>query len=83
VVIHGFQGRDSKTRRVASYLLRCVGRRSLQRPPGTRPQPFVNQRQFATLLVGNAERERTAECAHPFDFAEQVGQVIVQVVARF
>jgi len=45
---------------------------SLQRPPGIRPQPFVNQRQFATLLVGNAERERTAKRAHPFDFAEQV-----------
>jgi uncharacterized membrane protein len=25
---------------------------SLQRPPGIRPQPFVNQRQFATLLDG-------------------------------
>jgi hypothetical protein len=56
---------------------------SLQRPPEIRSQPLVNQRQFATLLVGNAERKRTTEREHPFDFAEQVGQVIVRVVARF
>jgi hypothetical protein len=56
---------------------------SLEPLPAIRLQPLMDQRQFATLLIGGAEGERTAEREYAFDLVERVGQVVVQVVARF